>query len=121
MRWRPLRPYASARPTSKGLDGFASTRCTRPDAQRLANLHHAHASLVEALDALLQLDPGHAERSSSWLRASSFSAQLDALGFGPRQPRIDSPHNHGALELGEDAAHLKHRPARWGGRVNGVQ
>ena len=48
------------------------------------------------------------------------AAQLDALGLGPRQPGIDALHDHCALELGEDATHLKHCPARWGGRVDGL-
>lgn len=38
----------------------------------------------------------------------------------PREARLDALNNNGALELGKDAEHLKHRPSRWGGGVEAL-
>ena len=62
--------------------------------------------LVEAQDALSSSDLLTPQRPSSALRSRSFllaAAQIDALGLSP-SPLYD----HGALEHGETAAHLKH-------------
>jgi hypothetical protein len=94
-----------------------------PDAKRLADLQNARAALVEAQDALFQFSPGHTPALFVCTPLAVLlvaAAQLDALGLGPRQPGIYPLHDHGALELGEDATYLKHRPARRGGRVDGL-
>src|SRR5262249_36756715 len=112
---------ASASPERVGLSGEHALHRASTDAQRLSNLHHARAALVEAQDALFQLGPTHAPALfiCTPLAVLPFAtAQLDALGLGPRQPRINALHDHSAFELREDAAHLKHRPARWGSRVD---
>jgi hypothetical protein len=95
----------SATSTSQGvrlLHRYALHRASA-DAQRLADLQYASAALVEAQDALFQLGSAHAQRCSSVLRSPSFLL--------PR-PSFASPedvlHDHGALELCEDAAHLEH-------------
>jgi len=56
------------------------------------------------------------QRASSALQSPSFLLPRPSLT--PLALALASPeyalHDHGALELGEDAAHLKRRPARWG-------
>src|SRR5689334_20507787 len=83
----------------------------------------ARAAFVEALDAPFQLGPGHAPAPFICVPRAVFlvsTAQLDALGLGPCEPRIDALDNHGALELGEDATHLEHGPARRGGGIDSL-
>jgi hypothetical protein len=95
-----------------------SLRAASADAQRLPDLQYASAAPIEA----------RMRFSSSALHAPALficaplvaATELDALGFGPRQPGIDALNDHGALKLGENAAHLKHGPARRGGRVDGL-
>jgi hypothetical protein len=43
---------------------------------------------------------------------------LTPFGLGPRQPRVDALHDHGALELCKDAAYLEHGLARRSGRID---
>src|SRR6476646_8759782 len=95
------------------------------DIERLADLQYARAALMETQDSLFELIPAHAP--SLFILALALplaldrldfpTAHLDASSLSPRQTSFDAIHDHGALELGEHATHLKHRAARWSGGV----
>jgi hypothetical protein len=60
------------------------------------SLAHAPALFISAPAAIL----------------AAAAAELCAVGFRPGQAGADARDNHGVLEFGEHATHLKHRPAR---------
>ena len=89
--------------------GFDPRGCASPDANRFRGFHNAHAFGQQLANFAFCRGRKRGRPSKGF-----------ALGSGPRKTGTDPLLDHGALEFGKDAHHLKHCAPAWRGSVQAL-